>query len=330
MALTQTEAAKRSNDELQVGVIELIVKDDPVLEKLGFIDILGNGLTYNVITTESTVDFRDVGDTWTESTQAVTQTTAVTKILGGDADVDRFLQATRSNLQDLMGEQIEAKTKAIQKKFLTTMIYGYITGNSKEFDGLHYLIRSSTATYDNTVAVATSSGTSKLLLMERLEKAIDLCRTGKPDLLLMSKQMRRSINKYLNGVGGITKEAIQGKTVQTICDVPVAVTDYIRDNESADLQYGTDESASAVYGHNYADSDGTDDDGGTSIFCVRFAPEALVGLQSGGGIMVERLGSLETKDAERVRIKWYPSIMLQQIISCSKVTGIDVDGVVAA
>lgn len=332
MAMTLVESAKYSNDVLQVGVIEKLVYDDPVLERMRFIEIVGNGLTYDVETTMSTVDFRNVGDTWTESTSTVTQTTAHTKILGGDADVDRYLQATRSNMQDLMQEQIDAKTKALRKKFLETMIYGYNAGDSREFDGLQYLLRSSTSPYDNVVAVATSSGTAKLLLMERLEKAVDLCRGGKAELVLMTKQMRRTINKFLNGVGGITKEAIQGKTLQTVFDVPIAVTDYIGDGESADLQYGTDENGNAVYGYNYEDraGSGVDDDGGTSIFCVRFEPEALVGVQSGGGIQVERMGSLETKDAERVRIKWYPSIMLQKIITCSKVTGIDVDGTVAA
>jgi hypothetical protein len=228
-----------------------------------------------------------------------------------------------------MQEEIVAKTKAIKRTFLEAVIYGYLTGGStKDFDGLHYLIRRSTAGSANTVAVATSSGTSRLLSLERVEKALDLVKGDKADLILMSKLMRRYINKFLNGVGGITKTEVQGKTVQTLFEIPVAVTDYIRDNESADLQYGTDEGSNAVYGHNYADSDGGDDDGGTSIFVVRFAPEAFCGIQS-LPITVSRLGDLETKDAQRVRIKWYPGIMLQKLISCAKVTGIDVDGTVA-
>jgi len=37
MALTLTEAAKYSNDILQIGVIELLVYDDPILEKMPLI-----------------------------------------------------------------------------------------------------------------------------------------------------------------------------------------------------------------------------------------------------------------------------------------------------
>ena len=97
MELTLVEASKYSNDILQKGVVELLVKDDPVMEKLQFKDIKGNGLTYNEETSLSGANFFNVGDTWVESTSTVTSRTATTKILGGDADVDNFLKATRSN-----------------------------------------------------------------------------------------------------------------------------------------------------------------------------------------------------------------------------------------
>lgn len=328
MALTLTEAAKYSNDILQRGVIELIVKSDPILEKLQFKDIKGNGLTYNVETTMATAGFYDVGDTWVESTSVVTQTTAVTRILGGDADVDNFLKATRSDINDLMGEQIDAKTKAIRHEFNSTALYGYNATESKRFDGLQFLIRNVTAGQNNAIAVATVSGTPVALSLERLEKAVDCVRNGKPDLILMTKLMRRYINKYLNGVGGITKSEVQGKSVQTLFDIPVAVSDFLSDDESADLQYGTNEAGTAVYGHNYADGTALgDDDNATSIFVLQFAPNAFCGLQS-LPITVEKFVKLETKDASRVRIKWYPSIMLQSVITCAKVTGVDPDGTV--
>lgn len=330
MAMTLVEASKYSNDILQKGVVELLVKDDAILERLKFKDIMGNGLTYNEETTLSPAEFYDVGDTWAEGVSTVTQRTAVTKILGGDADVDNFLAATRSNEQDLMTEQIAAKTKAMKRAYLDAFFYGYFTGgNTKDFDGLHYLIRRTTSGSENTIATATSSGTSILLSIERVEAGIDLVKGVKPDLAVSSKLMRRSINKYLNAVGGITKVEIEGKTVQSLFDVPWTVNDHIRNNESADLQYGTNESSVAVYGHNYADGAGDDDDGGTSIFILSFEPEAVAGIQS-LGITVEPLGNLETKDAKRTRIKWYPGLMFQKLIASSKITGIDANGSVAA
>ena len=47
MALTLAEANKLSNDMLLQGVVETIVKDSSILQQMPFIEITGNGLTYN-------------------------------------------------------------------------------------------------------------------------------------------------------------------------------------------------------------------------------------------------------------------------------------------
>jgi len=332
MALNLVEAAKRSNDILQLGVIEKFVKDDPLLERLEFKTIVGNGLTYNVENTLSGASFYNVGDRWIESTSKVTKHTAVTTILGGDADVDNFLKATRGDQQDLMTEQIVAKTKAMQRQWGEMAIYGYYNAgagyDSKGFDGIHSLIKSQGATateYDNTVCVATVSGTAKLLSLAKLEQAVDMVKGGKPGLILMSKAMRRAINQYLNGVGGMTKGDFQGKTVQTLFDVPIGVSDWIIDTEDATKDYGD-----GTYGFDYTvgTAKSTTSDGATTIFVLKFEPDALCGIQS-IPLTVKPIGELETKDAERTRLKWYPGLMLQKIITCSKVSGILVSGTVA-
>ncbi len=329
MAMTLVEAAKYSNDILQVGIIEKLVYQDPILDRLLFKDIVGNGLTYNVETTMSGASFYGVGDTWVESTSVVTPTTAVTTILGGDADVDNFLKATRSNVQDLMGEQITAKTKAIKKAFMEMFFYGYYNAgagyDAKGFDGLHALIKSQAATatiYENTVCVAATSGTGFLLSLAQLEEAVDDVKNGPADLILMSKAMRRNLNKYLNGVGGMTKAMISGKTVQTLFDVPVAVSDYIIDTEDATKDYGN-----GTYGFDYTvgTAKSTTSDLATTIFVLHFAPDGVCGIQS-LPVTVEEPIKLETKDAVRVRIKWYPGLMLQSIITAAKVSGILVAG----
>ena len=87
MALTLAEGAKLSNDILLQGVVETMVKESPILQELPFIEIVGNGLTYNQEKTLPDIDFYDVGDTWAESTPTFEQITANLKIMGGDADV---------------------------------------------------------------------------------------------------------------------------------------------------------------------------------------------------------------------------------------------------
>ncbi len=101
MALTLAEGAKFSNDVLLEGVIETVINDSPVLQRLPFIEIVGNGLTYNRENVAATAAFFAVGDTWTEDTPTFTQVMTTLSILGGDADVDNYLARTRNNVQDL-------------------------------------------------------------------------------------------------------------------------------------------------------------------------------------------------------------------------------------
>jgi hypothetical protein len=283
MPMTLVEAAKRSNNVLQKGVLELFIKDDPILQKLQFKDIKGNGLTYNEETTLSDAQFYAVNDTWVE----------------GTTFLDMFWYGDKDN--DLNG-----------------------------FNGLHNLInRVTSAESYNTVPTATSSGTPILLSLERVEEALDAIKNGSADVVVMTKLMRRYINKYLNGVGGITKTDIQGETVQTLFEVPIVTSDHLSNDESCDQSY-TDVWGNTRYGHNGDDGVALgDDDNGTSIFCLQFSAKAVCGIQS-LAMTTEKFKKLETKDASRVRIKWYPGLMFQSLISSSKVTGISPTGTVTA
>ncbi|MCX8125949.1 MAG: phage major capsid protein, partial [Dehalococcoidia bacterium] len=124
MALSLVEAAKLSNDVLLKGVMETIVRESPVLQRLPFIPIVGNALTYNQENAMATASWYDVGDNWSESTPTFTQKTATLKILGGDADVDNYLKKTRSNVQDIEAAVIELKAKALRYEFEDKFLYG--------------------------------------------------------------------------------------------------------------------------------------------------------------------------------------------------------------
>ena len=321
MAQTLVQAAKLSNDVLQAGILELFVRKDPIFERLGYIDILGNGLTYNVETTEPTAQFYSVGDTWVEGTGTTTQHTSNLVILGGDVEIDNFLMATRSNINDLKAETIESKVKAVKHEFMDTFYYGHTTLDTKGFNGLHELIESGTAAYKNTHGIGTATTTEKLLLMSELEEAIDMVRVGEPELMVMSHLMRRYINTYLRGVGGITYDDAANGRIQTIFGIPVVVSHYVRDTENVLHEYATGE-----WGY---DNDVTTTDTATSIFLLQFGPKAVQGLQQ-NPMSIEDLGPMETKDAHKYRIKWYCGLMLQNILTCAKVSGVDPDGTVAA
>lgn len=299
MALTLAEASKLSNDMLLQGVVETIVKDSPVLQQMPFIEIVGDGLTYNQEKTLPTIDFYDVGDTWAESTPTFEQKTANLKIMGGDADVDNFLKATRSSLQDLEAAVIELKAKALRDKFEDTFVYGDATASPKQFDGVRKLIDTTTAS-DQVIAAGAGGAT---LTLSMLDELIDAVKGGKPDVLLMSRRSRRKMNALVRAAGGMmeTDRDKWGNFVQLWDGIPVGVNDWILDTHVAS---GGVETATT---------------GGTcsTIYALQMGEGALCGLTGPGHLTAEPIGSLETKDASRTRIKWYVSLALFSTIKAA-------------
>ena len=301
MALTLAEAAKLSNDLLLAGVIESIIKDSPVLQQLPFVEIVGNGLTYNRENVAPTAAFFAVGDTWAESTPTFTQVTTSLTILGGDADVDNYVKQTRSNVQDLEAAVVELKARAVRDKFEDTFINGdTATDNgdtatdANSFDGID-----KTTVAGQTVSMGTNGAT---LSLDKLDELIDTVEGGKPHMLLMSRRSRRKLGALSRATGSGMLETERdefGRMVQFYDGIPVEINDYISDAKTV----GSSTDCSTIH-------------------ATQLGEGALVGLSGPGGLLVERVGSLETKDATRTRVKWYVSIALFSTLKLAKLTGV--------
>ena len=311
MALTIIEGNKYSTTELAGYVIDRLAKPSPIMMKLPFVEVLGNSFTYNTVTTRSGAAFYGVGDTWTESTPTITQATAALTILGGDADVDNFLKATRSNKLDLQGEVMADKIKAVRETFLDSFYYGDDSSNPKQFDGLQVLLSSTTY---NTVHAGT--GTGSVLSIVKLQQAIDLITGWDPTHLVMTKTMRRYINVYLDSIGDkfTTVRNEYGKMIEYFRGMEIVTDDQLLNTETA---------ASGAYS---AATGGAN----TSIFILSFDAKACCGIQGPNGVETILIGDLETKDAQRHRIRWYCGLKLEDLRSCAKVDGITAAGTVTA
>ena len=293
MALTLAEAAKLSNDIILQGVIETIVQDSPILQTLPFIEITGNGLTYNRENTHPAATFFDVGDTWTEGTPTFTQITATLKIVGGDADIDNFLLTTRSNIQDLQSAIIRLKSKAVQHKFEDTFVNGDTAVDAKSFDGIDKL-----TTGGQAISMGTNGAT---LTLAKLDELIDLIKGGAPQLLLMSKRTRRTLNNLARAGNAFleTDKNEFGTMVQFYDGVQVGVSDFISDAKTV----GTSTDCSTIY-------------------AMQLGEGAVSGITAPGALTVETIGSLETKDATRTRVKWYVSMALFNTLKLAKLIGV--------
>lgn len=292
MALTKVEAAKLTNDLLLRGVIETIVKESSVLLMLPFMEVVGSGLTYNREATLPTASFYDVGDTWSEATPTFTQVTVGLKILGGDADVDNFLQQTYADPNDLEAVVLESRAKSVAHKFTETFYVGDSAADPKSFDGLRTLVPAG-----QTISMGANGGS---LTLDKLDELIDLVKPGKPDALLMSKRTRRKLSSLRRASGNLLETDVDqfGRRALYYDGIPILVDDFVPDNET--LGTGTNLS---------------------SIYAVKWGRAGVMGLEN-GGIQVVRVGDLETKDASRWRVRWYVSLALFSELGVARLQGI--------
>src|SRR3954462_7772993 len=196
MSLTKVEAAKLTQDMLLRGVIETIVTESMILELLPFMEVTGTAVTYNREATLPAASFYDVGDTWTEATPTFTQVTASLKVIGGDADVDNFLQATYADPNDLEAEVIASRAKSVAYAFNAAFITGDSSVDPKQFDGL----RKGLGTGPQT-APAGPNGAP--LTLDLLDQVVDMVNPGRPDALLMSKRSRRKLSALRRAAGNL-------------------------------------------------------------------------------------------------------------------------------
>jgi HK97 family phage major capsid protein len=293
MAITKAQASLLSNDMLMRGVIETIVRESQVLSFLPFMEVTGTNLSYNREATMPDVAFYAPGDTWAEATPTVTRHTAALTIIGGDADVDNFLQQTYADANDIEAEVIANRAKSIAHKFSDTFVNGDAATNPNSFNGIHKLIPAG-----QTLSMGTNGGS---LTLAKLDEMIDTVKPGRPELLLMSKRTRRKLKDLRRTAGYMLETSMDqfGQQVETYDGIPLIVDDFVADNKTV----GTGTNMSTIYALKFGTGTG------------------LLGLEN-GGIQIERVGELETKDATRTRLKWYCGLALFSELGASKLEGI--------
>ncbi len=298
MATTLAEYSKLSNDVVLQGIIETVIYESSTLERLPFVSVSGNALTYNRETTVGGAAFYDVGDTWTEGTPTFTQATATLKILGGDADVDEYIKRTRSDINDVEADIIAFKSRDVAHKFDSTFVNGSDSTDPKSFDGLVQLINA-----DTVGGQYQETGTNgAALTLDFLDKLIDAVKPGTPDALMMTKASRRKIRSLARASGSGLMESDRnewGRMFERYGGIPIVINDWISDVE----EHG---SSGALC---------------TSIYAMKLDGTGLCGLTNGWIEHID-VGQLETKDASRHRIRWYCGLALFNTYAAARLGGI--------
>lgn len=295
-ALTLTEAAKLSTTQLQRGVMEEFVIQGAILDQIPLMEIDGNSFTYNIEATLPGVEFRAVNAAYTESTGTFNQKTETLVILGGDADVDRFLQQTRSNVNDQRAEQDRLKIKAATYKFQDTFVNGDTAVDANSFDGLKKRLTG------NQVVNAATNGSPIIgagnadiyAFFDLLDSLIYAVGPGGADVLYMNSLVLQKIKGAARRIGvGVSSDVDDfGRTIDRYGGVELRDIGTKADGSLIIPQTETQGSSSLT----------------SSIYAVRWgsgpADQAVTGLTN-GGVMVDDLGMIDAKPVLRTRIEFY-------------------------
>jgi hypothetical protein len=312
MALTLAQAAAASTNQLAAGVMETLVPNSPFLEQLNFDTIEGNAYQYNSEATLSGAEFRAVNAGYAESTGTFTSATESLVILGGDADVDRFIQQTRSNLIDQMQTQVRMKAKAVAFKFNDAFVNGDTAVDANSFNGLKKRLTGSQviSAGTNGIPIVGNGGTDIQAFFDQLDQL--LAAVPNASLLVANAavlaRFRSASRRLTSGGIGFVNGAL-GQVTMTYNNIPIVDAGKKADGTSIIPQtetQGTSNIASSIYAVSFGG--GLNDPG-------------VVGLTN-GGVQVDPPRQLETKPAWRSRIEWYCGLALFGTQPAARLTGV--------
>jgi hypothetical protein len=313
MALTLAQAAAVSSNQLAAGVMETLVPNSPFLARLNFDTIEGNAYQYNSEATLSGAEFRAVNAGYAESTGTYTSATESLVILGGDADVDRFIQQTRSNLIDQMQTQVRMKAKAVAYKFNDALVNGDTAVDANSFNGLKKRLTGSQviAAGTNGIPIVGNGGTDIQAFFDQLDNLLSLCPSA--ELLVANasvlSRFRSASRRLTSGAIGFDNGAL-GQVTMTYNGIPIVDAGKKVDGTPIIPQTETQGTATGTT---------------SSIYAVSFGSglndPGVVGLTN-GGVQVDPPRQLETKPAWRSRIEWYCGVALFGTQPAARLTGV--------
>lgn len=298
MPLLKTEADKLSQESMEAGVIEEIIDRDDLMGALPFMAVTGKAYVYDRESTLSEATFLDPNDVVTEGAATFEEVTARLRILAGDVDVDKFIQATESNVNDQKAIQIAAKAKGLARAFRRTLAIGDNGTNAKEFDGIAKLVAA-----DQKIVAGVNGAALSLSMLDELLDAVP----NGADVLMMRSGTVRAFRGLLRVTGsGADAVTLQlpnfGRPMLTHNGVPIIINDFLPGTETV----GTNSDTASIYAMRLNEADG--------LHGIYGGPSA--------GIVIEDIGTVQNKDATRTRVKWYCGLALKSTKSLAVVNGV--------
>lgn len=299
MAVTLAQAALTESNPLRRGVIEMFAQESAVFDSIPIEPISGNAYSYNEETALPGTAFRTVNEAYVESTGVVNPQTERLTILGGDADVDRFvLQTSQSSLGDHKAHQTRLKVRSAQSTYVDALFEGDQNANSKQFDGLRKRLTGAQV----VESAAPVSDDAFLEELDALFGAVD----GGPDVVFAHEAVIARLKAVFRRNGGydFINQEISGRRDVTWNGVRFV------------------DPGNHWSGRKILDVDPAN---GTDVYAVKWSDGigdvGVMGI-SNGGVQAYDLGELQEKPAHRVRVEFYCGLVVQGGRAAARLSGV--------
>lgn len=299
MPLLQEVAELLSDDDVSRGIIEEIIYEDSMFNRLPFVPVTGKAYVYD------REDGEGIGADWMLPNEDVKEggahykeVVAHLRILIGDVDVDKFLDTTMSDRMSQKATQIASKLKAVRAQFQRTVANGDIAQNKKGFDGIGKLVSP-----DLIINSGVNGNAVSFAMLDELKDAV----VRGADGLIMRKGTWRAIKQLLRAQGGSTADMMMvgnfGMPIPAFDGTPVIINEFLAADEVA----GSNSKTCSIYAARFNEVDG------------------LHGIYAAGapaGLVVEDIGTVQNRDATRTRVKWYAGMCLKSTRSLACIRGV--------
>lgn len=298
MAVTFAQAAAIETAPVRRAALQTASQVSTVWDRLPFEMIEGNAYAYDKEKVLPGTSFRTVNEAYVESTGLVNQDVERLVILGGDADVDRFIEKTmQSSRGVLLADQIKMKLDSAQSTYVDTMFNGDVNVDRKSFDGLRKrLVGGQVIT--PTAAANTEGFLDDLDTLMGAVAGADVV-YGPSELISKLKSLGRKVGgaEYVNS-------EITGKREFTWNGVPF-------------IDPGKHWSGRKILS--------MDPTNGGDLYAIKFASsdteEGVMGIAN-GMLDCYVLGELQEKPAFRARIDFYPGLVAQGGRAAARLAGV--------
>jgi hypothetical protein len=236
MPITLEQAKVGMADKIDQMVVDEFRRSSLLLERLVFDNAVspgtgGSTLTYGYtrLKTPAVAQFRNINEEYAAQEADRENLTVDLKIFGGAFEIDRVIQDTSGQINELQF-QLQQKIIGASNLFHYTVINGDSAVDSKAFDGLNKALAGSSTELnaDDVLDVSTSAAidSDKFALLDAIDSFLAEL-DGRPTMLMGNGKLITKIKSVARRAGYLTQsEDAFGRTVQAYDGIPLVDLGY--------------------------------------------------------------------------------------------------------